>query len=65
MASPEENPEEFVRENQERILAVIRRTEDPFMRACAWALLDRFTPNQSLEEIREELDVVSDWGNDS
>lgn len=65
MTSPAEDPAAFVRENRDGILAVVRRTEDPFMRACAWALLDRFTPERSLEEIREELDAVLDWEKDS
>lgn len=50
--------EEYVRENRERIVRVIRHSDDPFARACAWVLLDRYTPDRDLEELREELDAV-------
>ena len=50
--------EEYVRKNRERIVGVIRHSDDPFARACAWVLLDRYTPDRDLEELREELDAV-------
>lgn len=53
------DPEEFVRENRERILTIIRRSDDPFSRACAWVILDRYTPDNDLDELHDELDEVA------
>lgn len=53
------DPEEYVQENRRRIIQVIRHSDDPFTRACAWTLLDRYTPNRELEELHEELDMVA------
>lgn len=52
------DPEEYVREHRERIVQVIRHSDDPFARACAWVLLDRYTPDRDLEDLRDELDQI-------
>lgn len=55
----EVDPEEYVREHRGRIVEIIRHSDDPFARACAWVLLDRYTPDQDLEDLRDELDEIS------
>jgi len=56
------DPEEFVEENREKVLTIIRRSDDPFARACAWVLLDRYTPDKGLDELEEELQTVTERG---
>lgn len=52
------DPEEYVQENRKRIIQIIRHSDDPFARACAWMLLDRYTPDRDLEDLRDELDDI-------
>lgn len=54
------NPEQLVEENREQILTLIRRSDDPFTRAAAWTLLDRYTPDNELDDIETELETVAD-----
>jgi predicted Zn-ribbon and HTH transcriptional regulator len=54
------DPEQFVEENREQILTLIRRSDDPFTRAAAWTLLDRYTPDNELDDIEAELKMVAD-----
>lgn len=58
MVEGEVDPEEFVKENRERIVEIIRQSDDVFARACAWMLLDRYTPDMDAEELRREFDEV-------
>ena len=55
-----DTPEEYVEQNREKILAVIRNSDDAYTRACAWTLLDRYTPHKDLEELKAELDTIAD-----
>ena len=59
------DPEEYVQENRETIITIIRQSNDPFSRACAWALLDRYTPDPELQELHEELDAIAQGGNET
>lgn len=52
------DPEKYVAENRKQLLAVIRGSDDPFIRACAWALLDRYTTDTDLEQLHDELDAI-------
>jgi hypothetical protein len=54
------DPEEYVQNHRERLLAVIRQSSDPFARACAWMLLDRFTEDRDFDELIEELRAVTE-----
>jgi len=54
------NPEKFVKENRDSIIAVIRASDDPFTRACAWALLDKHTSDTDIDELHEELDSIAE-----
>jgi predicted Zn-ribbon and HTH transcriptional regulator len=56
------DPDVYVRENREKILAVIKNSDDPYTRACAWTLLDRHTPEKDLEELKDELDALVNRG---
>lgn len=56
------DPDEYVRENREKIVAVIRNSDDAYTRACAWTLLDRHTPEKDLEELKDELDTIARRG---
>lgn len=53
------DPETFVAENREQVVKVIRHSSDPFIRACAWTLLDRYSDDPDLEELHEELEEIS------
>lgn len=50
--------DEYVRNSRERVLQVIKSSEDPYTRACAWALLDRYTPNEDIDQLHDELDEL-------
>lgn len=52
------DPETYVQENRERLLLVISRSDDPFARASAWTLLDRYTPDKDVDQLQEELEIV-------
>lgn len=56
------DPQDYVEENREKILTIIRRSDDPFARACAWTLLDRYTPDKSLDDLEDELQIVAERG---
>ena len=51
---------EFVQQNRRKIIAIIRSSDDPFMRAYAWALLDKYTSNTDGSELHQELDEILD-----
>lgn len=59
------DPEEFVQEHRERIIRVIRHSDDPFTRACAWTLLDRYTRDEDLKQLHDELDAVAEREDDT
>jgi hypothetical protein len=52
------DPKEFVRQNRRKIIAIIRSSDDQFMRAYAWALLDKYTSNTDGSELHQELDEI-------
>lgn len=52
------NAEEYVTEHREEILTLIRRSSDPFTRAAAWTLLDKYTPDNDYEQLEAELQVL-------
>lgn len=59
MSSTPVDPEEYIEENRQEIIAVIRGSDDAFARAAAWALLDRHTPDNDLATLRRELEQVA------
>lgn len=58
MITTDIDPETYVEENRQKLLAVVRHSDDPFIRACAWALLDRYTPATDVDQLHDELDAV-------
>lgn len=50
--------EQYVKENRQQIIRLIRQSDDEFTRACAWLLLDRHTPDMDVEDLHQELDRV-------
>jgi hypothetical protein len=58
------NADEYVRENREKIIGVIRSSDDAYTRACAWTLLDRYTPDKDIEDLKDELDTIANRGDD-
>lgn len=52
------DPEEFVEENRETIITVLRNSSDPLARAFAWALLDRYSEPPSEEELLRESEAL-------
>jgi hypothetical protein len=58
------NADEYVRENREKIIGVIRNSDDTYTRACAWTLLDRYTPDKDIEDLKDELDTIANRGDD-
>ena len=59
MVGDDVDPAEYVQEHRERLLVIIRQSDDVFTRACAWALLDKYTPAMELDELRKELETVA------
>lgn len=45
------DPETYVQENRDRLVQIIRHSDDPFARACAWTMLDRYTPDREIDEL--------------
>jgi hypothetical protein len=58
------NADEYVRENRKKIIGVIRNSDDAYTRACAWTLLDRYTPDKDIEDLKDELDTIANRGDD-
>lgn len=40
------------------MIALIRATDDDLTRAQVWALLDRYTPDNDLQDLHDELDAI-------
>ena len=56
------NADEYVRENRKKIIGVIRNSDDAYTRACAWTLLDRYTPDKDIEDLKDELETLANRG---
>lgn len=49
------DPEEYVRENRETILRVIRHGDDEFTRGLAIAALIEYGPDPSMDQVIEDI----------
>ncbi|MDJ1433546.1 hypothetical protein [Halostagnicola sp. A-GB9-2] len=49
---------EWVKENRDMLVRILRHGTDGYARACAWALLDRGASDPELEQIENELDAL-------
>lgn len=56
MSIDRSNADEYVRENCETLVEVIKHGTDPFVRALALAALVEFGDDPELERVRRELD---------
>lgn len=55
MSIDRSNPDEYVRENCETLVEVIKHGTDPFVRALALAALVEFGDDPEFERVRREL----------
>ena len=62
MSTNRPNPDEYVRENCETLVEVIKHGTDPFVRALAFAALVEFGDDPDLERVRRELDRAEKLG---
>lgn len=49
---------EFVDKNREMLGRVLRHSNDPYARACAWALLDAGSDAPDLDQLQRELEQL-------
>lgn len=54
------DPDEYVRENHETLVEIIKHGTDPFVRALALAALVEYGEEPDLERVRLELDRAAD-----
>lgn len=52
--------EAYVADNRERLERVVRHSNDPYARACAWTILDAGTDQPELERLQEELERLQE-----
>ena len=52
--------EQFVEENRESIKRVLRHSNNPYARACAWALLDAGSDDPDIEDLQRELNHLQE-----
>jgi len=50
--------DEFVAENREMLIRVLRHSNNEYARACAWALLDKGGDAPDLEQLQRELGTL-------
>lgn len=63
--SQAESPDEYVRENRETLVEVIKHGDDDFVRALAMAALVEYGGEPELEKVRRELDRAADFAEGS
>jgi hypothetical protein len=52
---PGTNPEQWVRENRETLLRVIRHGDDSFTRGLAIAALVKYGPDPSMDQVIDDI----------
>ena len=52
--------EEFVAENQEMLVRVLRHSSNSYARACAWALLDKGSDPVDLAQLQQEFNALQE-----
>lgn len=56
------DPDEYVRENRDTLVEIIKHGTDPFVRSLALAALVEFGDEPDLERVRHELEHAADRG---
>lgn len=51
---------EFVDENREMLERVLRHSNSPYARACAWALIDAGSDAPDIDQLKRELEAVKE-----
>ena len=51
---------EFVDENREMLERVLRHSNSPYARACAWALIDAGSDAPDIGRLKRELEIVKE-----
>lgn len=50
----------FVDENREMLERVLRHSNNPYARACAWALIDAGSDAPDLHQLQQELSALQE-----
>lgn len=56
--TPDEDIREYVRENRDLIAGVLRHSQDPYARACAFVLLKHGGTERDIEAIEADLETA-------
>lgn len=56
------NPDEYVRENRDTLVHIIKHGNDEFVRALAMAALVEYGGQPELKKLRRELDRAAELG---
>lgn len=56
------DPDEYVRQNRDTLVEIIKHGTDPFVRALAIAALVEFGGEPDIDRVRHELDRAMDRG---
>lgn len=56
------DPDQYIRENRETLVEIIKHGNDEFVRALALAALVEFGGQPELEKVRHELDRAAELG---
>lgn len=59
MSAPQ-TPREYVRENRDDLVYILRNSSDPYLRAVAAALLTRGGGKPDIEQVKKELDLAEE-----
>lgn len=62
MSNNSPDPDEYVRQNRETLVEIIKHGTDPFVRSLALAALVEFGDEPDIEWVRHELERAADHG---
>lgn len=51
-------PDEYIRENRETLVEIIKHSDDDFTRALAIIVLKRYGDEPDLDQVKKEIDVA-------
>ena len=52
--------EEFVEDHRQMLERVLRHSNSPYARACAWALIDAGSDAPDITQLQKELEVLQE-----
>lgn len=58
--TPDEDVREYVQENRDLIVDVLRYSQDPYARACAFVLLKHGGTERDVDAIEADLETLRD-----